>query len=188
MGKKAESQARLQQTAKVTQRHVYQGKFLQIRNDVLEESDGRRREWDIILHPGGVAILAITQAGDLVLVEQWRRAAGKIMLELPAGLLDPHEDPEECAQRELQEETGFKAQELAAFGGCFVAPGTSNEYIHLFLARNLTPSPLYADDTDEIDIRTVSLSEALQMINHHQISDAKTVLGILKYANYENCR
>ena len=182
MGKNAESQALREQGAKIDQKFILEGKFIQVRRDVIEFNGHPTQTWDLIVHPGAVAVIPIDDQGRLVLVEQWRRAIGKITIEIPAGLLEKGEAPEFCAQRELREETGYRAKELASFGGCYCAPGLSDEYVHLFIAQGLQKDPLIADDTEAIDVRTVSPEEALKMIEEGIIYDAKTVVGILRYA------
>jgi len=183
MGKNAESQALREQRAKIDQKLVLEGKFIQVRRDVIEFDDHPTQTWDLVIHPGAVAIIPIDNHGRLVLVEQWRRAIRKITIEIPAGMLEKGEAPELCAQRELREETGYRAKTLIPFGGCYAAPGISDEYLHLFIAKGLEKSPLIADDTEVIDVRTVSLEEAFNMIEEGLIHDAKTIVGILRYMN-----
>jgi ADP-ribose pyrophosphatase len=182
MGKNADAHALLEKNAKIDSRFAFDGKYLKVRQDTIHIPDHRVKTWDIVVTLGAVAVIPIDSQGRLVLVEQWRRALERITLELPAGMLDPGESPEECAQRELQEETGFKAGFLKDFGGCFSSPGSMSEYIHLYLGKDLSPSPLQADDTDVIDVRAVSLDEAKKMISNGQICDSKTIVGILRYA------
>lgn len=182
MGKKSEAQAKLEKQAKITEKWPYKGKYFQVRSQSVEISGRPTKVWDLVVHPGAVAIIPVDDKGNLLLVEQWRRAVGKIILEIPAGLLEEGERPIDCAQRELQEETGYKAKTLTPFGGLYSAPGSSNEYVHLFLAKELIRSPLQADDTDSIDLRVLSLEEAKKMIEDGTICDSKTIAGILKYA------
>ena len=183
MGKNAESQAHREQKAKVHREWIHQGQYIKLRKDVIEADGHPKKTWELVIHPGAVAIIPIDKNGNLVLVEQWRRAIEKITLEIPAGTLDPGESPGVCAQRELQEETGYKANTLTAFGGCFSAPGISSEYVYLYIGKDLEKSPLIADDTDVIDVRTVSMVKALELIEDGSITDAKTIVGILRYKN-----
>lgn len=182
MGKKAETQAKLEKQAKVIEKYPYKGKFFHVRSQTVEISGQPTRVWDLVIHPGAVAIIPVDDKGNLFLIEQWRRAIDKIILELPAGLLEEGESLIDCAQRELQEETGYKAKSLTPFGGLYSAPGFSNEYIHFFVAKELTLSPLEADDSEMIDLRIVSLKEAKKMIEDGTICDAKTIAGVLRYA------
>ncbi|HEX2580249.1 MAG TPA: NUDIX hydrolase [Rhabdochlamydiaceae bacterium] len=182
MGKNADAHVLVEKNAKIDSRLAYEGKYLKVRHDTIHIPHHPEINWDIVLLRGAVAVIPIDSQGRIVLVEQWRRAIEKITLELPAGMLDPGESPEACAQRELQEETGFKAGSLKSIGGCYTSPGLIYEYIHLYLGKELSNSPLKADDTDLIDIRTIFVDEALQLIANGQISDAKTIIGILRYA------
>ena len=186
MGKNADNQAFQEKNGKIDSRFTFEGKYLKVRRDTIDIPNRPVKTWDIVVTSGAVAIIPIDSQGRIVLVEQWRRAIDRITLELPAGMLDPGESPQECAQRELQEETGLKAGSLKPFGGCFSSPGSMTEYIHLYLGRDLTESPLNADDTDLIDVRTLSLNEAQKMIENGQICDAKTIIGILRYSSVAN--
>lgn len=186
MGKNADKQAFQEKNGKIDSRIAFDGKYLKIRQDIINIPNRPVKTWDIVVTSGAVAVIPIDSQGRIVLVEQWRRAIDRITLEIPAGMLDPGETPEVCAQRELQEETGLKAGSLKAFGGCFSSPGSMNEYIHLFLGQDLTRAPLNADDTDLIDVRALSLIDAQKMIENGQICDAKTIIGILKYSSVAN--
>ena len=183
MGKNADAHALAEKQAKVETRWTYDGKYLKVRQDIIHIPKHPPKVWDIGITPGAVAIIPLDAQKRIILVEQWRRAIGQITLELPAGMLDPDEAPIDCAQRELQEETGYRAGLLEPFGGCYTSPGLFSEYIHLFLATDLTESRLYGDDTHTIDVKTVSLKEAFSMIEKGTICDAKTIVGILRYAN-----
>lgn len=180
MGQNAEAKKRLEEQAVIESRIAYQTKFLKIRHDIVKEPGAEPHVWDIVIHPGAVAVIAIDEDDKLVLVEQWRRAIGRITLELPAGLIDEGESLEECAQRELQEESGLRAQRLTYLGGYFSSPGIFTEHVHLFIAKDLVPSRLHADDTDGIDVKRITKEEALKRIEDGSICDAKTALGILR--------
>jgi ADP-ribose pyrophosphatase len=184
---KSERQATLEKQAKVQSKLIYQGHTLSLRVDTFSVSGEPPRNWDIIQHPGAVTVLPINDQGELLLVKQWRRAAEKILIELPAGGLEIGESPQACAQRELQEETGFKAADLISLGGFYSAPGFCTEYLHFFLARNLSPSTLPSDDGEGIDLLVVSLDNALKMIDNGTICDLKTIAGIFRYQRWLTC-
>jgi ADP-ribose pyrophosphatase len=175
----ADKQVALEAAATIQSHMIHHGKFISLRRDEIDFPGGIHKTWDIILHPGAVAIVALTKEGDLILVQQWRRAIGKVTLEIPAGVIDPGEKPEETAQRELQEEIGQKPGQLTYLGAFYSSPGVYTEKVHLFAARDLTPSQLQGEDTDEIDIKVVPYMAALKMIEDGTICDAKTALGIL---------
>lgn len=183
MGQKAEEQAEQERLAGVQRECIYRGRFISICTDTMKIEGRPPRKWDIVLHPGAVAIVPVNSKGNLLLVQQWRRALGHITIEIPAGTLED-EDPAECAQRELQEETGYKAGKLISFGGIFSAPGFCNEYLHLYLALDLEESKLPADEGEGIDLLEISLEEALRMIEEQTIRDAKSVAGIFRYERW----
>ena len=183
MGSHAEKQASCEASAAIQSHFVHEGKFISVRRDEIALEDGSSQTWDIIVHPGAVAIIPLTENGDLILVEQWRRAIGKITLEIPAGLLEKGETSEACAARELQEEIGFKPGKLLPLGIYYSSPGIFTEKVHLFLAKELIPSQLIADDTAAIDIHTVPISTALKWISDGIICDMKTALAILKVSS-----
>jgi len=182
MGLNAEKQALLETCARIHSKWMFRGKFISVRQDEIDFPNGAHKTWDIVVHPGAVAIVPVTQDGKIILIEQFRRAIGRITLEIPAGLLDPGEAPEEAAQRELQEEIGFRANQLTLWGTYYASPGVSTEQFHLFLAKELIKNPLSAEDTDQIDIRVTALEEALELIENGTICDTKTTMGILKLA------
>lgn len=150
---------------------------------VLNERDGEH-DYDIIEHPGAVAMVPVLESGDIVLVKQWRRAVRKEMIELPAGTIDSHENPLECAQRELQEEIGYRSDDLKPLIDFFTAPSFSTERLYVYLAQKLTPSKLPHDPTEEIEVITSPLSQCLDWINQGQINDVKTIAGIFRYKSW----
>jgi ADP-ribose pyrophosphatase len=181
MGKNADRQKHLEQESSVDSRTVHEGYMVEMRSDLITPKQGKSRTWDVIIHPGAVAMVPITDDGRIILVEQWRRAAGVITLEIPAGTLEDGEGIEECAQKELQEEIGFKAKKLLPMGEILMSPGISTEIIYLFLANDLEKSVLTGDDSEWIDVVEMSQSDVLKKIKDGTICDAKTVVGILKY-------
>ncbi len=165
----------------------YEGTRISLFSMVFTWENGSESSREIVKHPGAVAILPIDKDGNLVLIKQWRIASGEILLEIPAGTLEPSEPPKECAIRELQEEIGFKPRSLTPLGGFFTAPGFCNEFIHLFLAEDLEVSHLKAEDTDGIDIVVVSLEEAQALALNGKIRDGKTLSALLLYQLWRSC-
>jgi ADP-ribose pyrophosphatase len=181
MGKKAEQAKERDENAIKQRKTVYQGKFLSLQQEITK---GKQNPFDFISHPGSVAIIPIDQQNRVIFIRQWRKAAGKILVELPAGLLEEGKSPQEQARKELREETGFDAKKLTSLGGFFTTPGFCNEYIHLFLAEELFFSPLQEEDTDSIDLYPIAREQIPQLIRQGQIIDAKTLAALFLYQNY----
>lgn len=135
---------------------------------------------DIVEHPGAVAIIPLLDKNTIILVEQHRAAAGKTLLEIPAGTLQPPETPEECARRELTEETGYEAKTLKKLAGGYSAPGYSSEKIHIYLATDLTYTQQNPEEDEIITTRKINLKTLQQMIQNQEIEDLKTIAAILQ--------
>lgn len=166
----------------VGSRLVFAGRLFDLQVDEIEFANGVVAQRETIRHPGAVAMLPIDSDGRILMVTQYRHAAGRRMLELPAGTLEPGEEPAEAVSRELQEEVGYKPGHMESLGGFYVAPGYCDEYIHLFLCTDLVESVLSADEDEDIEVETLDRAEALAAIADGRISDAKSIIGILKWA------
>ncbi len=177
----AEAQAQRETEARVSSQTIYEGRKLSLKVDTITLADGQSYKREIVVHPGAVVMVALDDDGNIYLVKQWRRAAGRVLLELPAGTLEKDEAPDITASRELQEEIGLKAGQIEPLGGFFSAPGFSTEYLHLYVARDLTESQLPADEHEEIEVLKVSLEEAMRLIEAGEIQDAKSVAGLCRY-------
>jgi ADP-ribose pyrophosphatase len=163
----------------VASERIYNGRVVNLRVDTVVVPGGRHFRREIVEHRGAVAIAAVDQDGMVLIVRQFRKPAGRHLLELPAGTLEPGEDPLRCARRELQEETGYQAQQWDKLAGFYTSPGFSTEFLHLYLARELQPGgPAYEAD-EQIDLVKLPLVEAIQRIESGEICDAKTVAGLL---------
>ncbi len=158
---------------------IYEGRICALRVDSVELPDGRRARREIVEHAPVVAMVPVDENGDVVLVRQYRLAAGESLLEVPAGLVDEGEDAEAAAQRELQEETGYRASHLEPLTGFFVSPGFCTEFIHVFLAMGLEESHAEADHDEDIDVVRLPLAEAVRLVESGAIKDAKSIAGIL---------
>ncbi|MBI4571058.1 MAG: NUDIX hydrolase [Chloroflexi bacterium] len=165
--------------AVVASKRVHEG-YLGLRVDTVRYASGREGTIDLIEHPGGVTIVPVDADGLLLMVRQYRHPCARPLLELPAGTLDPPEAPEACAERELQEETGYRPRRLERLGGFFTAPGYCNEYLHVFLATELEEGTLEGDE-EAIAVERVSLDEALRLAATGGIEDAKTLAALLCY-------
>jgi ADP-ribose pyrophosphatase len=158
---------------------VYPGRAFTIRRDTLRLPDGHETRFDIVEHVGSVIILPVDEQGNLLFVRQYRHAAGLDLLELPAGTLDEGEAPEACARREVREETGMAAGHLVHLGGFYLAPGYSTEYMHVYLATELRPDPLEADEDEFLSVESIPVDTALASARWGEIADAKTLAAIL---------
>lgn len=160
---------------------VYEGRAFRVRVDTVEKPDGRTTTRDIVEHGDCVCVIALDDDGMVMLVRQFRYAVGKSLLEIPAGGIDPDENPVECVRRELQEEIGYLPTSVEALGGFYAAPGYSSEYLHLFLATGLIKSQLTAEDTDEIEVVRKPLGQIPELIASGEIQDAKSIAGLLQF-------
>lgn len=164
---------------------VRASKYLTFAQDTIEAADGRRHERDVVLHPGAVTVMAVLPEGRVLLVRQYRHAAGTTLLELPAGTLDrledgSIEDPAVAGPRELLEETGYRAKSWRRLAGFWTAPGFASEHMTLYLATDLTADPDHREpDPDErLLVETLTLHELLALVARDEIKDAKTIIGI----------
>jgi ADP-ribose pyrophosphatase len=145
---------------------------------------GRETTREIVEHGDCVAIIAIDDEDNVLLVNQFRKPVEKKLLEIPAGGIEPGEEPVDCVRRELREETGFLPRRVERLGGFYSAPGYCTEYLHLYLATELVPSPLQAEDSESIRLVRVRLSEVPGLITSGSICDAKSIAGLLAFLEY----
>ena len=164
---------------------IYTGKIFSLVQDTISMPDGRTAKWDMVQHNGAVCVLPVDSDGNIIFVRQFRQAAEGVVLELPAGRLEPGEDPILAAHRELEEETAFKAGDMRLMVSMYMAVGYSNELIHMYAAKDLYPGKLNLDEDEFIDVEKYSLDEAVKMIFSGEIIDSKTIAGILMYKNLE---
>lgn len=155
--------------------------WMRVQKNILS-IEGEKFERFQVIHCGAIAVLPITAKGRLILEKQYRYPFDEIMLEVPAGRLDPGEEPKEAAHRELREEIGLDAKELVPMGLYLPSPGYCTEKVHLFVAKDLYESPLESDVGEVIEQIEMSLEEALDLVEKGRIPDGKTALMILKYA------
>ena len=160
-------------------RRIYDGRIVNLREDSVELADAKPALREVVEHSDVVAIVPIDLDGNVLLVRQYRLPAGDVLLEVPAGGVDEGERPEDAAQRELREETGYRAERLERISGFFVSPGYCTEFIHVFLATGLTESALDADPDEDIVVERLPLSEAIALIDAGEIKDAKSIIGLL---------
>ncbi len=160
-------------------RRIHEGHVVNLRVDTVELAGGGRATREVVEHGEVVAIVPLDDGGNVLLVRQYRQAIGQTTLEIPAGGVDPGESLEEAVQRELQEETGYRAGRLHRLGGFYVSPGFCNEYIHVFLAGDLSPGQLPPEADERIVVERCTLAEALRLVEAGEIRDAKSIIGLL---------
>jgi len=158
---------------------LLQGRAFKIRRDYLKTPNGLETQLEIIEHGGSVVLIPIDNDGNLLFVRQYRHAVGKDLLELPAGTRDKDEPFEECAAREIREETGMQAGKLQKVGEFYLAPGYSSEFMVVFLATGLKDNPLDADDDEFLEVEKIPLKQAIQMAERGDIPDAKSLAALL---------
>lgn len=163
----------------LTEEPAWHGKFLDVRSAQVELPSGRITGRDLVRHPGASAVVALTEMGKIVLVRQYRTAIDRVTVEIPAGKLDPGEDPIDCARRELLEETGFKAGRMRHLTTIATTPGFCDEIIHIYMATGLTFEGANPDDDEFVNVDLVPLSELIDAVLDGRIEDAKTVVGAL---------
>lgn len=157
---------------------IFKGKMIQLHVETVELPDGREATREVVRHPGAVAVLPLTEDGRLIVVEQFRKALDRSIIEIPAGKLEAGEAPLACAIRELKEETGYSSDEISYLVSFSTSPGFADEIIHLYLAQNCKPGKNHLDEDEFLDLMLISKEDAYQMIANQQIYDAKTILAI----------
>jgi ADP-ribose pyrophosphatase len=160
---------------------VYRGRILDVALEKHVMPDGRQSNFEIIRHPGGAAVLPVLPDGQVLLIQQFRPAIGAMVYEIPAGRLEPNESPQECAGRELIEETGYCAAQITSLGGCWSTVGFCDEFIHLFLGQGLTVAEQALEPDEVIELCPMPLDEALHKVKNSEILDSKTQLALLRY-------
>jgi ADP-ribose pyrophosphatase len=157
---------------------MYRGRALSVRRDRVLLAGGQETSLDIVVHSGAVTLVPLDDEGYLWFVRQYRHSVGTMLLELPAGTLEEGELPELCAERECREEIGMAPAHLEHIGECFLAPGYSTEYMHFYLATDLTSAPLSADSDEEISIERVRPEKVPTLIASGDLRDAKSLAAL----------
>ena len=165
-------------------KQVYRGAFLDVRHDVVRLPDGATATREYIVHPGAVMVVPLLADGRLVIERQWRYPLARTMVEFPAGKLEAGEPPLACAVRELVEETGYRAAEWARAGILHNAIAYSNECIEVWFARGLMPGERQLDAGEFLDVDTASIEELDAMARSGELTDAKTLIGLLWLQNW----
>ncbi|MFW5787476.1 MAG: NUDIX hydrolase [Halanaerobiales bacterium] len=166
----------------INSKMIYQGKILNLRKDKVQLPDGNNSQREVIEHSGGVTILPITEEGRIVMVKQFRKPAGKVLMELPAGKLEKNETPKDCAWRELREETSFRAKKLEKICSFYTTPGYSSEKLYLYKASKLSfDESAEPEEGEFIERFYLEPEKILEYIRSDLIQDGKTLIGLLYF-------
>jgi ADP-ribose pyrophosphatase len=163
---------------------VYKGIFLNMKRDQVRLPDGQTALREYLTHPGAVAIVPILSDGRVLLERQYRYPIDQAVIEIPAGKLDPNEDPLVCAKRELQEETGYQARSWEFLGRIHPVISYSNEFIDIYLAQDIEPGQAHLDEEEFLDVFAASIEEIEAWIAQGRITDVKTIISIYWLKNY----
>ena len=158
---------------------IYEGKVLNLRVDTVELPDQKYSKREIVEHSGAVGVIGVNDEGKVILVKQYRKAVDDFLIEIPAGKMEPKEDPLECAKREFKEETGYTARDLHLLSEFYTSPGFSNEKIYLYEAVNLSKGSAEPDEDEYIEILEIPFDTAIKKISTGEIQDSKTIIAIL---------
>jgi ADP-ribose pyrophosphatase len=164
----------------ISTQRVYEGRAVKLRVDTIRKPSGKITTREVVEHADAVAVVVLDSKDRVILVRQYRKAVGKTLLEIPAGGVDPGEQPINTVRRELQEEIGYLPNKIDKLGGFYSAPGYCTEFLHLYVATYLIPSKLEADDTEDIQVIRVPLTKIPDLIASGDIADAKSVAGLLR--------
>ncbi|HJU03590.1 MAG TPA: NUDIX hydrolase [Nitrospiraceae bacterium] len=159
-------------------KNIYKGRVVTLNLETVTLPNGLTVELEVVRHPGAAAIVPMKPDGTVVLVQQYRYAGGGFLYEIPAGKLLPGEDPQECALRELEEETGYRAGSLESLLKFLTAPSFTDEIIHIYMASNLSMGHQKLDHDECLDIVEMPIEQAMDKIYKGMITDAKTIIGL----------
>ncbi len=166
---------------KLSSQQIYQGHAVNMRVDTVEKAGGRKTTRDVVEHSDCVAVVVIDGQDNIILVRQFRHPVDRFLLEIPAGGIDPGEEPLDSVRRELQEEIGYFPRRIDKLGGFYSIPGYGTEYLHCFLATDLIPGRLVAEDTEDIELIRISPREIPRLITSGEICDAKSIAALLMF-------
>ncbi|MGA4719550.1 NUDIX hydrolase [Fictibacillus nanhaiensis] len=164
----------------ISKEQIYSGKVIDLYIEEVELPNKKTGKREVVKHPGAVAVLAVTDEGKMLMVEQFRKPLEKTIIEIPAGKLEKGEDPLECAKRELLEETGFACESMESIGSFYTSPGFADELIHLYYTNTLTKQGNQMTDEDEfLNVLELSVDEAKELMREEKIHDAKTAYSVM---------
>ena len=162
----------------VSRRQGFDGRLLKVMVDTVTLPNGTQTTREIIAHPGAVCVVPVLDDGSIIFVKQYRYPVGTVMYEIPAGKLDPGEEPDVCAERELSEETGYSAKEWQRLTSIVTTPGFTDEVIHLYAARGLEKHNQHTDEDEFIDVVKLTPQQVREMVLEGDIFDSKTLSAL----------
>lgn len=166
--------------------YLYRGAILNLRKDKVRLYNNQKTYREVVEHDGGIAVIPVTKEGKILMVKQYRIAVDEIILELPAGKLEDNEDVKKCAVRELEEETGYRANKIKKLFHFYTTPGYSSEKLHLFIAEDLKYFGQNLDQGEYIDIVELDKKDIISYILNGMIKDSKTIIGLLWFLDQED--
>lgn len=168
----------------IDRKTIFEGRVFNVMLDTVELTDGRLARRELVFHNGGACIVAIDERQQTYFVRQYRKPFEQMLLEVPAGKLEPGEAPQLCAARELTEETGWVANTIIPLGKMYPTPGYCSEILHLYIGLDLDKGIARPDEGEYLDVVSMPFSEALNMVDRNEFLDAKTQLALLKARRY----
>ena len=164
----------------ISTHEIYNGRIIHVKEDTVMLPNGQKAGRELVEHNGGVGVIALDENRNVLLVSQYRKPYDEVVLEIPAGKLEPDENPLEAGKRELREETGYTADTVTFLGKCYPTPGYCSEIIHLYLAEDLTWEGQNLDPGEFVEVSKIPLSELTDMVMNNESYDAKTIIAVLK--------
>ncbi|MNZ67538.1 ADP-ribose pyrophosphatase [compost metagenome] len=162
---------------------IFEGKMISLQVDTVQLEDGRTATREIVKHPGAAAVMALVD-GKLLVVEQFRKPLEKFQVEIPAGKLDPGEDPMTAAARELEEETGYRSDDLKLISAFYTSPGFADEKLYIYFTDKVEQGTRNPDEDEDLKVEAITLEQAESYISEGRISDAKTILAVYAWKLY----
>jgi len=173
--------ADIQPEPTLTSETVFSGHLIDVRKDTVRLPNGKTTTREIVVHPEVIGVVPVLDDGRLLLVRQFRKAASRVLLEIPAGGIDPPESPEDAVRREMEEETGYRVGSMRLLTRFYTSPGFTTELMHLYAATNLEPGEP-TENTDQIELVPLSLEESMERVKSGEMADAKSIVALLLYS------